>query len=53
MPGRMRIALIVDGPSVARWQADALLRLPDDAEFILLTCTNTRFTRRPVRHGLY
>ena len=53
MPGRMRIALIVDGPSVARWQADALLQLAADADFILLTCTNTRFTRRPFRHGLY
>jgi hypothetical protein len=49
----MRIALIVDGPSIARWQADALVELAGSAEFILLTCTNTRFTRRPLRHGLY
>jgi hypothetical protein len=49
----MRIALIVGGPSVARWQAEALLQLADEAEFILLTCTNTRFTRKPFRHGLY
>jgi hypothetical protein len=53
VPGRTRIALIVDNLSIRQWQANSLLQLDDDAEFILLNCTNTRFTRKLFGHGLY
>lgn len=29
------------------------MRICEDADFVLLNCTNTRLTRRPFRHGLY
>lgn len=29
------------------------MRICEDADFILLNCTNTRLTRRPFRHALY
>jgi hypothetical protein len=47
------IALIVDDLRVTQWQAEALAQLNGDVSFVLLNCTNTRFTRRPFRHGLY
>jgi hypothetical protein len=53
VPGRTRIALIVDNLRVARWQAEALVQIADDVEVLLLNCTNTRFTRKPLRHALY
>ena len=36
-----------------RWQAEALGQLGDDAEFVVLNCTNTSFRRQPLRHALY
>lgn len=53
MPGRTTLALIVDNLSVTQWQADALLQIAGDAEFILLNCTNTQLKRRYFRHALY
>ena len=53
MPARKRIALIVDNRSVASWQADALLQIAGDTDFILLNCTNTRLKRRAFRHASY
>ena len=47
------IGLIVDGMRIAKWQADALALLDPGTEFILLNCTNTQFSRRPFKHGLY
>lgn len=52
MPGLL-IGLIVDRMRIAKWQADALTSLAPGTEFILLNCTNTHFSRRPVKYGLY
>lgn len=53
MPGRTRIALIVDNLRVARWQAEALVQIADEVDVVLLNCTNTRLKRKPFRHALY
>ncbi|MEP6869835.1 MAG: hypothetical protein ABJA20_15110, partial [Novosphingobium sp.] len=39
--------------SVAEWQRRALASLPDSDELIVLTCTNTRLNRQPLRYPLY
>lgn len=49
----MRLGLIVDNLRLSRWQADALLKISNDAEFILLNCTNSRRARRPLKHAFY
>ena len=51
--GRILVALIVDNLRISHWQAEALLQLSDSADFVVLNCTNTRFSRRPFRHALY
>ena len=47
------ICLIVDNLRLRRWESEALLQLAETADFLLLNCTITRFTRRPVPHAFY
>jgi hypothetical protein len=42
----MKVALLVDNMTVARWQADALQLLGDDVQFKVYNCTNPRRRRR-------
>jgi len=49
----MKIGLIVDDLQIARWQADALSRLPGGCEFVIYNCTNHHRSRRSVKHALY
>lgn len=49
----MKIGLIVDRLGVARWQAEALLHLPPDTDFVIYNCTNSQSPRRRVRHAGY
>src|SRR5215212_5555833 len=49
----MRIGLILDGSKLARWQAEALERLRDDAEFVIYSCTTPAAAKRRPRHALY
>src|SRR6185503_19712689 len=49
----MLLAVIVDQMRVTAWQAEALSRVADTNEFILLNCTNTRSRRRMIKHALY
>lgn len=51
--GRILVALIVDNLRLRQWQAEALLQLSDSADFVILNCTNTHFSRRPFRHAFY
>ncbi|WP_309662913.1 hypothetical protein [Sphingomonas sp.] len=49
----MKIGLIVDNLHIARWQADALARLPPECEILVYNCTNSRPSRRSLEHALY
>ena len=49
----MKIGLIVDNLQIARWQADALARLQEGCEFLVYNCTNSRASRRSLKHALY
>ena len=49
----MKIGVIVDELSLARWQADALLELVRDAQFVVYNCTNSRTAPRKLRHAGY
>jgi hypothetical protein len=49
----MRIGVILNGTRLARWQADALATLADEAEFIIYSCETRAPARRKLRHGLY
>jgi hypothetical protein len=49
----MKIGIIVDDMRLARWQADALGTLDERDELIIYNCTNTRASRRLLRHALY
>jgi hypothetical protein len=49
----MKIALLIDSASVARWQADALERLGPAHSFEVYNCTNARPPRRRLRHFPY
>jgi len=49
----MKIGLIVDDLSVARWQSDALETVASDNEFVVYNCTNTRPQPRRAAHAFY
>ena len=49
----MKIALLIDGGSIARWQADAIEKLGPGFRFTIFNCTNHRAGKRKVRHSLY
>lgn len=49
----MRLGLIVDNMALSGWQAEALSRVAEDAEFIVFSCTNSRRRTRPLKHALY
>jgi len=49
----MKIGVIVDDLQIAQWQADALAKLPRDYEFLIYNCTNSRPSRRSLKHALY
>jgi hypothetical protein len=49
----MRIAVIADGGAVPRFGLEALDALAGCDSVTVFACTNTRFTRKPVRHGAY
>jgi hypothetical protein len=48
-----RIGVIVDGGSLARWQADALAALGGDCRFTFYNCTNMRSQPRRLAHWPY
>lgn len=49
----MKLLVIVDNLSVARWQARALELLPGFESVEILSCRNTRIRRKVLRHALY
>ena len=49
----MRLGLIVDNLRLSAWQAEALSRIADDAEFLVLSCTNSGRHTQPLKHALY
>jgi hypothetical protein len=49
----MKIGIIVDDLQLARWQAGALATLPGHCEFVVYNCTNSRPSRRSLRHAGY
>jgi hypothetical protein len=49
----MKIGLIVEANSVARWQANALETLSDEAEFVIYNCANGAPSVRRLRHAAY
>lgn len=50
---RLRFGLITDELTISTWQAEALERLGDDVEFVVLNCTHTKSKRYPLAHLLY
>lgn len=49
----LRIAVIADGAYVPRFGLEALDALAGCETVTVFACTNTRFARKPVRHGAY
>lgn len=49
----LKIAVIADGMAVQRFGLEALNALDGCDSVTLFSCTNTRFARKPVRHGAY
>lgn len=49
----MRIAVLCDGRSLARWQREALARIAPDHELFLLVARDSRRPRRRLRHAAY
>ncbi len=49
----MKLAVIVDGSAVQRFALNALDAIEGADEITVFSCTNTRLTRRLVRHGAY
>ena len=49
----MKIGVLLDGVTLARWQADALATLASDAQFVIYSCTTSAPARRRLRHALY
>jgi hypothetical protein len=48
-----RVAVIIDGKSLSKFAAEALNLLSVSDEISIFSCTNTRPSRRPIKHGLY
>lgn len=49
----LRVAVITDGAAVPRFGLEALDALSGCDSVTVFACTNTRFTRRAVKHGAY
>jgi hypothetical protein len=49
----MKIGVIIDGATLARWQADALHSLRGEAELVIYNCESGVPARRRLRHALY
>ncbi|MEA3064631.1 MAG: hypothetical protein QOJ27_1077, partial [Sphingomonadales bacterium] len=49
----LKIAVIADGTAVPRFGLEALNALAGCDAVTLFACTNTRFARKPFRHGAY
>lgn len=49
----MKIALLIDGRSIAKWQADAIEQLPAGHQILVFNCTNAKPGRRRLRHAAY
>lgn len=49
----MKIGVILDGAKLARWQAEALQTLADEAEFVIYSCTTPAPAKRRFDHALY
>jgi len=49
----VRLGLIVDNMALSGWQAEAISRVTEGAEFIVFSCTNSRRHPRPLKHALY
>lgn len=49
----MNVALLIDGCSVAKWQADAVQRLNGRYKIHVYNCTNHKPARRRLRHFAY
>src|SRR3954464_10481550 len=52
-PVQMKIGVLMDGTKLARWQAQGLRNVADDAEFVIYSCTNSRRRPRRVRNAFY
>jgi hypothetical protein len=50
---RLRLGIIVDGGSIARWQADALAEVSNEYRILFYNCTNMRPQTRRLRHWPY
>ncbi len=48
-----KIGVIIDNAGLARWQADALLAIATETEFIIYSCTTVPPRKRRLRHALY
>ena len=49
----MKIGLIVDQLNVAGWQADVLLPVAGEHEFLIYNCTSAQSAGWQLRHALY
>src|SRR4051794_21901782 len=50
---KLKIGVIIDGTKLARWQAQALLAVAENAEFVIYSCTAKAPARRRSSHALY
>lgn len=50
---RLRVGVIVDRMTLARWQADALRTLAGEADLLVYSCENGKAGPRRLRHALY
>lgn len=51
--GIVKIGVILDGATLARWQAEGLETLADEAEFVVYSCTTPPPATRRLRHAFY
>lgn len=50
---QMKIGMILDGTGIRRWQAEALLTLECDYDFVVYSCESNVAVKRRPRHALY
>src|SRR4051812_7883993 len=50
---QMKVGVIINGTTLARWQADALETLSGEAEFVVYSCESGVRAKRRLRHSFY
>ena len=54
MSEKLKVALLVDNESLSKWERDAISKISDLVEIVIvLSCTNTVTAKRPFTHGAY